>query len=434
MSDNKEIIEQWKIADMEKDFLSACLLDTHQTRKMWVDLYTHIDKTYFEDKVLGDVFLVFSKFFDKYKSMPSENRVIAVLKNLDYTEEKLNIARSVYQKDVFKSGEIEALEDDIRVFIKNNKIKNAVFKSIKLIKKGSYLEIENNIRDAIAWDSKVDLGLEMDADSVRERYARINEHFGSYIASPWSKLNEVISGGFYNKQLIMTAAASSVGKSIFLDQCAAHAWLHQDKTVVLFTMEMSDLVKSLRIDSCLTGMELKDIRSRQDDVFSYYEKIGKKNNKLIIKEYPTSTATTRDLEQYLYQLELYKGVKDVNFIVTDYSDIMAANKDYRGNKYMEDKDINESLRGMAQSLNVPVLTATQFARSATNCSLEELNEEKLSDSFWKMRTADTVIALWNTPEMREAGEIWFKLIKNRAGKKDVSWQMFVDYAKMNILD
>ena len=67
MSDNKEIIEQWKIADMEKDFLSACLLDTHQTRKMWVDLYTHIDKTYFEDKVLGDVFLVFSKFFDKYK-------------------------------------------------------------------------------------------------------------------------------------------------------------------------------------------------------------------------------------------------------------------------------------------------------------------------------------------------------------------------------
>ena len=434
MSDNKEFIEQWKIADMEKDFLSACLLDTTQSRKMWVDLYKHIDKTYFEDKVLGDVFMVFGKFFDKYKAMPTENRLLAVLKNLQYDEEKLNIARSIYQKDVFKAGEIQSIEDDIKVFVKNNKIKNAVMKSIKLIHTGDYLEIENNIRDAIAWNNVTDLGLEMNLETVRDRYAKVQEHYGSFIPTPWTKLNEVLGGGFFKKQLTMVAAASSVGKSIFLDQAAGNAWLNQGKNVILFSMEMSDLVKSLRVDACLTGTEIKDIRENQDLVFNFYEKTGHKANKLIIKEYPTSTATTRDLEQYLYQLELYRGIKEIDLIATDYSDIMKSNKDFKGNKYLEDKDINESLRAMAQSLNLPVITATQFGRSATNCGLDELTEEKLADSFWKMRTSDVVVALWNTPEMREAGEIWMKILKNRGGKKDIAWQMYIDYAKMTILD
>ena len=435
MSEQKELVEKWKIADMEKDFLSAVLLDTNQTRKIWVNLYKHIDKTYFEDKMLGDIFLVFQKFFDKYKSMPSENRTISILKQLNYDkEEQHNIVRSIYQKDTFKSGEIEALEDDVKLFVKNNKIKNAVFKSIRLIRSGNYLEIENNIREAIAWNSEVDLGLEIGVEGVRDRYNMVDEYYSSFIRSPWPQLNDLIGGGFFRKQLSMVAAASSVGKSIFLDQCAADAWLNQGKNVVLFTLEMSDLVKSLRIDSALTETSIKEIRGNQENIFKFYEKIGPKNNKLVIKEFPTSSASALDFKQYLYQLELYKGLKDINFIVTDYSDIMKSIKDFKGNKYLEDKDINESLRAMAQELDVPVLTATQFGRSATNCTLEELDEEKLSDSFWKMRSADVMIALWNTPELRELGQIFFKAIKNRMGKKNVAWKMHIDYETLRILE
>jgi hypothetical protein len=433
---NREIIETWNLADMEKDFLSACLLDTQQSRKMWVNLYTHIDKTYFNEKKLGDVFLFFKLFFDKYKAMPTENRTISVMKeNLHFADEDLNMVRSIYQKDVFKTAEIEALEDDVQVFVKNNKIKNAVMKSIVLLKESKYNAIETAIRDAIAWNADVDLGLDISVDTVRERYSRVKEHYSSFVLSPWKRLNEVLGGGFFRKQLSMVASSSSVGKSIFLDNVAAHAWLHQDKDVIMYSMEMSDLVKSLRIDAALTQMEIKDLHHNEDRVFEYYETtIGNRNNKLIIKEYPTSSASPQDLMQNLYQLELYKGIKNVGLICTDYSDIMRPTKDYKGNKYMEDKDINEGLRAMAQTLDLPVVTATQFGRSATNCPLDELTEEKLSDSFWKMRSADVLVALWNTPELREAGEIWMKTLKNRGGRKDYSWQMCVDYQTLRIFE
>lgn len=435
MSDNIEFVEQWKLADMEKDFLSACLLDSTQTRRMWVNLYQHIDKSYFENKLLGDIFVIYSKFFDKYKAFPSESRMISMLQALNYKkDEDLNCARSIYQKDTFKAGELDALEDDIKLFVKNNKIKNAVFKAIKLIKTGEYPLIETNIREAIAWNSEVDLGMEIGVEGVKARYAKIDDYYSSYIRSPWSRLNEYIGGGFFKKQLALVASSSSVGKSIFLDQVAAHAWLYQNKNVVLFTFEMSDLVKSLRIDSYLTGLEIKDIRANQDDVFRFYETTGPKKNKLIVKEYPTSGASVADFRTYLYHLELYKGIKveDIDAVITDYSDIMKSEKDYRGNKYLEDKDINEGLRGFAQNYDVAGISATQFGRSAAECTLDELNEAKLADSFWKMRSADVMVALWNTPELREAGEIWFKLIKNRNGAKDKSWQMFVDYATLTI--
>jgi len=437
MADENELefIEKWKIADLEKDFLSACLLNTEQTRKMWINLYKHIDKTYFEDKILSDVFAIFVKFFDVYKDMPSENRLIATLKNLRYDkEEDLNVARSIYQKDSFKASEIQAIEDDIKIFVKNNKIKDAVIKSMGMLEQQQYSIIETNIKDAIAWNADVDLGLEIGLHTVRERYQKIKEHYSTFIPSPWTRLNEIMGGGFFRKQLSMVASSSSVGKSIFLDQVAAHAWLTQDTDVVLYSMEMSDLVKSLRIDASLAQIEMKELRHHEDTVFQVYEKFGNRKNRFIIKEYPTSTATPQDLMQNIYQLELYKGIKNVGLIVTDYSDIMKSIRDYKGNKYMEDKEINEGLRAVAQTLDVPVVSATQFGRSAANCTLDELNEEKLADSFWKMRSADVMIALWNTPELREKGEIWMKMIKNRSGKKDIAWQMQVNYATLSIYE
>lgn len=165
--------------------------------------------------------------------------------------------------------------------------------------------------------------------------------------------------------------------------------------------------------------------------------------KLFIKEYPTGQCTSLDVERYIKELEeKYKFKIDV--LVIDYINIMC---NYRNpnseNTYMKIKQLAEDLRGLAVKCDLIIDTASQIGRNALNGS--DIDITDVSESMGLMHTADSVIGMIQTEEMR-LGEIdddegiaipyyWFKILKIREGEgKDTKFRVNINYNKMKLIE
>lgn len=160
---------------------------------------------------------------------------------------------------------------------------------------------------------------------------------------------------------------TGVGKSLFMCHVAA-ATLTQGKNVLYITMEMSEERIAERIDANLMNLPLDQIEALSKKEFeSKVSKIASKNiGKLIIKEYPTSSAHTGHFRALLNELKMKKNfIPEIIFI--DYMNICASNriKSLGGsvNSYSFIKSIAEEIRGLAVEFNVPIISATQTTRS-----------------------------------------------------------------------
>lgn len=435
---NEELInnEKWDLNELENDFLCAVLSDDKKARKLFVDYYKDIKESFFKNKVYGTAFKAISLFFDKERDFPTESRVISILRKSGHDEKNIDIVKSLYvdAKNEIRPSAISALEKDIEAFIRANKAKTAILKAAIHLQKRDFSDnILTDVKEALLWNPKLDMGIEI--TEVEKRYTKLREIFTDAIATPWDFINSNIGGGLYKKTLTIFCSASSVGKSIALDQLALYTWL-SGKNVVLITLELSDIIKSQRIDSCFLEREPGSLIANEMLVRDTYKKFENHGSKLFIKEFPTSSCDTNDIENYLYQLELYENLKteDIGLLAVDYGDIMQPLGGSTGNDYKDGRTIFENLRALGQRNNLAVASASQFNRKVLEVGIEELSEGHLADSWWKMNTADVIVALWNNPEMREMNRIYFKFLKNRFGPKNIYKELRSQYEYLKFIE
>lgn len=444
MAENQEELaqeiynEKWDLNELEKDFLSSILSNDKRARKMFVDYYKDIKDSFFINKTFGVAFKTISLFFDKERDFPSETRVVSTLRKSGYDEKEIDVIKGLYEesKRDFKPSEISSLEKDVEQFVRANKAKTAIMRAATHLGKKDFSDkILTDVKEALLWNPKIDMGIQI--TEVEKRYSKLREVFTDAIPTPWKFINENIGGGLYKKTLTIFCSASSVGKSIALDQLALHTWL-SGKNVVVVTLELSDIIKSQRIDSCLLEKNMKSLMAQEalvKDTYKMYE--SKLKSKMFIKEFPTSSASAQDIENYLYQLELYEGLlpEDIGLLAIDYGDIMLPIGGSTGNDYRDGRTIFENIRALAQRCNFPTATASQFNRKVLETvGIEELSEGNLADSWWKMNTGDIIIALWNNPQLREEERIFFKLLKNRFGPKNVYTELRSQYEFLKFVE
>jgi replicative DNA helicase len=163
---------------------------------------------------------------------------------------------------------------------------------------------------------------------------------------------------------------------------------------------------------------------------------AKTHGKLIIKEYPTASASVLHFRALLNDLALKKNFKpDIIFI--DYLNICCSARIKPGanvNTYSYVKSIAEELRGLAVEYDLPIMSATQTTRSGytnTDPGLEDTSE-----SFGLPATADFMFALISTEELEQLNQIMVKQLKNRYSDPN-TYKRFVvgiDRAKMKLYD
>jgi hypothetical protein len=172
----------------------------------------------------------------------------------------------------------------------------------------------------------------------------------------------------------------------------------------------------------------------------YDKKVAKvKQNttgKLIIKEYPTASASVIHFRTLLNELNLKRSfIPDIIFV--DYLNICCSSRIKPGsniNSYTYVKSIAEELRGLAVECNVPIVSATQTTRSGFTSSDPGL--EDTSESFGLPATADLMFALISSEELEELGQIMIKQLKNRYNDPTLykRFAVGIDRSKMRLYD
>lgn len=213
------------------------------------------------------------------------------------------------------------------------------------------------------------------------------------------------------------------GKSMVLVHLGAQALL-QAKNVVYYTLELTETSIANRFDSCLTGIPLDNLEKSKDKVF---ETIKDVKGSLIIKEYPTKTASVMTLKNHLERLRS-SGFKP-DLVLVDYADLLST-KSQSGQKWSDLEGLYEDLRATAQIFNVSIVTASQTNRSGINAEVVTL--ESISDAFSKCFVADLIITLSRNSKdkMENTGRLY--VAKNRNGPDGLLLPLHMDTSKVYI--
>ena len=124
-------------------------------------------------------------------------------------------------------------------------------------------------------------------------------------------------------------------------------------TVVHYTLELNQTYVGLRYDTVFSGVTTANIKYHQDDVKKVIERLP---GKLVIKYYPTRSATVPTLASHLKQLDIQSIKPDL--VLVDYADIL---RDVGGAREVRHQlgNIYEDLRGMAGEFDLPVWTTSR---------------------------------------------------------------------------
>ena len=422
---------------LEQTILKNLIKDKNYTRKV----LPFLKEEYFgnmEDRLL---FKEVADFLLKYGEQPTFDALDIEINNIrgttDDTVKSMRETLKTLNDDTEKTNE-DWLIDNTEKFCQEKAIYNAITSSLEIMNgKGKLSKgaIPSLLSDALAISFDPNVGHDY-IDQSQERYEyyhRVEER----IPFDLDYFNKITKNGIPKKTLNIVMAGVGVGKSLTLCHFAS-GYINQGKNVLYISMELAEEEVAKRIDANVLNVSMDDLMVLPKDI--YNKKIEnlkqKTNGKLIVKEYPTASASTVHFRSLLNELNLKKGfVPDV--IMIDYLNICASARIKPGNgvnSYTYIKAIAEELRGLAVEHNVPIWSATQLTRGGYSSSDPDLTDT--SESFGLPATADFFVALIVTEQLEQLNQIMVKQLKNRYAdpsrhKRDV---IGIDKTRMKLYD
>ena len=401
----------------------------------------HLKPEYFEaeHKPVYDLFL---QFIGKFNKLPTSSVLDIELQSSQYANRPNtnDIVKLIHELDNKVEVDMSWLLNTTEKWCKDRAVYLAIMESIgiidgknKQLSEGAIPEILTKAL-AVSFDANVGHDYIENAD---DRFSFYNEK-EERIPFDLDKLNEITKGGVTNKTLNIILAGTGVGKSLAMCHLASAA-LAQGRNVLYITLEMAEERIAERIDANLMDVPIDQIESLPKDLFD--TKVGKikakTNGKLIVKEYPTSTAHVGHFRALLNELKLKKNFEP-DMIFIDYINICASSR-IKGlggsvNTYSLVKAIAEELRGLAGEFSVPVWSATQVTRTGFANTDVELTDT--AESFGLPATADLMFALISTEQLEGMNQIMVKQLKNRYNDltKNKRFVLGIDRPKMRLYD
>lgn len=365
-----------------------------------------LDSSYFESDSMQWMVKTAIDHFNKYHE--SITKDVLKVKISSETDKILVESIKGIIKDSFlniESPDLVFVKEETISFCKNQKLKQAIYESVDLLKAGSYDKIKHLIDDAMKAGSDKEIGHEYEKSIL----SRLKEDLRDVKPMPWDCINQITQGGFGKGELIVIAAPPGIGKSMALVNIAGN-YLKKGFNVIYYTLELNEAYVGRRFDSYLTGIAQPDLMYHQPEIEAA---INKLKGKLIIKYYPTKTASINTISAHIDKCKSSNFKPDV--IIVDYADLLSDVKHKSSNTRNDILigSIYEDLRGLAGVNEVPLFTASQLNRSSVD--LDIIQGDKISDSFSKVMIADFVVSLSRKVTDKISGTGRFFIIKNRFG-------------------
>ena len=291
--------------------------------------------------------------------------------------------------------------------------------SVDLIQNSSYDEVRKVIDNALNLGMDNNFGHEF----LKDFEIRYEIKARNPISTGWEKIDSLTKKGLGSGELGVVIAPTGAGKSMVLAHLGAHA-VKSGKNVVHYTLELSESVTGQRYDSCISGVPLSMLFNQKDEVL---ESISDIDGSLIIKEYPTKTASTNTLRAHLEKLK--KTNHKVDMILVDYADLLRPVSNFK-EKRNELESIYEDLRAIAQEHKCPLWTASQTNRTGLNA--EVVTMESISEAFNKCFVSDFICSISRTIKDKSANTGRLFIAKNRNGPDGLVFPIFMDTSNVNI--
>ncbi|MEG1846968.1 MAG: replicative DNA helicase [Lachnospiraceae bacterium] len=170
------------------------------------------------------------------------------------------------------------------------------------------------------------------------------------------------TAGFQPSDLILIAARPSMGKTAFVLNIAQYMAFNQNKTVAVFSLEMSKEQLVNRLFSLESKVDSQHIRTGSlsdnewEKLIESAGVIGKSN--LIIDDTPGISISELRSKCRKYKLE-----HNLSIIIIDYLQLMSGSGRSSDNRQQEISDISRSLKSLARELAVPVVALSQLSRA-----------------------------------------------------------------------
>jgi replicative DNA helicase len=406
----------------EKIFQS--LINDHRWAAQMLEVMT---PSYFDVKYLEFLAQKYFDFYSHYKTFPTMNLIVTMIKDelregTDIILRDQIIEYLMRIKSNPDAGDLSFVKDKSLDFCRKQALKEALEESVKAIASEQYESVVGIMKAAISKGSPSSIGHDFFNDYEARFLREIRTACPTGI--PHLDKKSILNGGLGKGEIGVITAPTGVGKSHFLVAMGAAA-LRAGKNVIHYTFELSESAVGTRYDSNLCGINSSDIIDKKEEVLKFYEK--ESFGRLIIKEYPTGSASIVTLRNHIEKL-MMKSFK-THLIIIDYADIMRSTRKYDSLRH-ELKLIYEELRNMAMEMSVPIWTASQANREASNAQVVGL--ENMAEAYGKAMVADVVLSISRKPMEKATGDGRLFIAKNRAGRDGILFPIKIDTSMSTI--
>lgn len=421
---------------MEKIIFETLLIDEKFVGKV----FPFLKSEYFEKESDKVIFDLIANYQVRYSVMPTkESLMVDLSERRDIKEstfkESYEAIRSFEEKT---DNNLDWLVDKTEKFCKDRAIYNALMKSVAITHddtgtadKGSIPHLLSSAL-AVTFDTSVGLSYDDSIDALWEYY---NSEV-AIIPTGLSIIDKVTRGGLRKKTLSIIMATTGGGKTILMCHIAANTMM-EGKNVLYISMEMSEEMITQRIDANLMNIPMDEIETMPYEQYASRKKavLSRARGRLVVKSYPTGSASANNFRALLSELEIKQGFKP-DLVCIDYLNICASSrlKAAESGSHQYPKAVAEEARSLAIEFDYACLSATQSNRQGYGTTDPDLTHT--SESMGLPMTADLFFSLSTSDELEALGQVSMTQLKNRFGdiNRPRRFVLGLDRPKMRFYD
>ena len=373
-----------------------------------------ITSEYFESPAHKWIINVILDYYSKYHTYPTMEVLKIELKKEKNEVLQVSIKEELKQAYTATQDDIEYVKEEFFNFCKNQRLREALLSSVDLLKEGEYEGIRKMIDDALKAGNTKNIGHEYDKDVE----SRFREEEDKKIPFPWKVFNDITDGGIGQGNLMLLFAPPGIGKSTVVCNIAAYC-IKTGYNVIYYTLELDERYVGKKIDSILTGVEVKQLKHHRKEVETAIKNL---KGRIVIKEYSPGRASLDTVESHIKQLEANNDfIPDL--VIIDYPDLLKPRK-LRKEAKEELDDIYTDLKGLAKDMKIPFVCPSQINRMGAKDDIIE--GDKVAGSFQKMMIADLSVSLSRKRKDKINGTGRFHIMKSRLGPDGMTYSAKID--------
>ena len=196
----------------------------------------------------------------------------------------------------------------------------------------------------------------------------------SGVPSGFTALDRITSG-WQKTDLVIIAARPSMGKTAFVLSMAREMAVTHNKSVALFSLEMSSIQLVTRLIASETELGSQKLKSGRLEDWEW-EHLNRKISSLDKAPIFIDDTPALSIFEFRAKCRRLKMQFDIEVVIVDYLQLMTAGADNKGSREQEVSTISRSLKAIAKELNIPILALSQLNRSVES---REGKRPQLSD-------------------------------------------------------